>query len=75
MLTNRIRELRIARGLGLRALAREVAIDAGQLKKVEDGKVGLGDARKLRLAQYFDVSVADLFFQPAVESQETVAAR
>jgi transcriptional regulator with XRE-family HTH domain len=70
-LTNRLREYRQRRRVSLRTLSEEVGIDFGQLSKIETGLVGTSDERKVRLAEYFSVSVADLFFQPSVEEIST----
>jgi transcriptional regulator with XRE-family HTH domain len=72
---NRLRELREARGEGLRECASVVGIDPAQLSKVERGIVGCSDEMKVTIAQHFGVSVGALFFPSCVENMETEVAR
>ena len=66
VLTNRVRELRLARGASLADVANAIGMDRAQLHRVERGIAGCADEKKLLLAEYFGVGVADLFFQRSV---------
>lgn len=68
---NRVREYRLREGLTLRELSAHTGIDFGQLSKIETGAGGASDARKVRLAEFFNVSVGELFFPQSVETNST----
>lgn len=67
MLGNKVREFREARGESIRRLAAAVGMDPTNLSRLEAGRRGTSDATKLRIAEHFGVSVAEIFFQPAQE--------
>ena len=70
-LGNKLREIRVARGERLRAVAAAVEIDPTQLSKVERGYVGCSDEMKVKLAAHFGVAIGALFFQPVVDLRST----
>jgi transcriptional regulator with XRE-family HTH domain len=60
MAQNRIKQLRLERGLTLKELAEEIGITDGHLSRAETGKRGL-QAKKLELlARFFKVPVGEL---------------
>lgn len=67
MLGNKVREFREARGESIRGLAAAVGMDPTNLSRLEAGRRSTSDATKLRIAEYFGVSVAEIFFQPTQE--------
>ena len=54
---NRIRELRTSRGLSLAVLAAELGVHESTVSRWESGESGVPDRQKVRLADFFDVSV------------------
>ncbi len=66
MLGERLRELRQARGLSLRALAEQAGVSAGLLSQIERGLVDPSLATLRSLADVFGESVARLFEEPEV---------
>jgi len=63
VLGNRVREFRERRREGLRPVATAAGMALSHLSKLERGLASCGDETKLRLAEHFGVSVAELFFQ------------
>ena len=57
----RVRELREARGMTLKALAREIDVNLAHLSNVEHGRYSLGFGRLEALAAALSCDVADLF--------------
>lgn len=70
-LGNNVRVFREARRESLRGLAAAVAMDPGNLSKIERGLRGCADEDKLRLARHFGVPVGQLFFQETVVLKTT----
>lgn len=65
MIGPRLRELREARGLSLRALAASSGVSAALLSQVENGRTEPSVATLRKLATVFDAEVAELFHEPA----------
>jgi transcriptional regulator with XRE-family HTH domain len=61
MIGTRLRELRAARGLSLRALAAEIGVSPTLLSQVERGVTEPSLSTLRRLAEVYKVSIADLF--------------
>lgn len=53
----KLKEIRVARGISLRALAAEVGIHFGSLSKIENGKEGCSSETLTRLAMALDTDV------------------
>lgn len=61
---NRIRAERTAQDIGLNELARLADMDPGNLSRIENGKQGVGDDLRMRLANALGKRVEDLFSYP-----------
>ncbi|UFU03177.1 helix-turn-helix domain-containing protein [Ruania suaedae] len=64
MIGDRLRELRRARQLTLRALAEATGLSAALLSQIENGKTDPSVETLRRLAKVFDSDLADLFREP-----------
>jgi transcriptional regulator with XRE-family HTH domain len=63
-LGHRVRELRTAKGLSMRAFAAQVEVTSGFVSQLESAKVMPSVATLVRLASVLDVRVGDLFDAP-----------
>lgn len=61
VLANQVRFLRLARGWTLEVGAEKMTIDMRHLQKIEAGEVNVTLATLVRVAEAFDVPLADLF--------------
>lgn len=64
----RLQELRIERGLSVRALAQKAGVDPGHLSKFENGLAGIADEGRLRIASAIGVRVEDIWAYPEQEA-------
>ena len=58
----RLRELRLARGISAAALADEIGITESAIFFYEAGERTPRDDKKIAIAKFFGVSVAEIFF-------------
>ena len=58
---NRVRELRIRRGLSQQALGEKVGVSFQQIQKYERGTNRMGSSRLVQIADVLDVPVASFF--------------
>jgi transcriptional regulator with XRE-family HTH domain len=63
MTHNRIKQLRLERGLSLKELAQEIGITDSHLSRVETGKRGLHSPKLVELARFFNVPVGEIMSQ------------
>ena len=71
----RVRELRSARALTLRALAARLEVSPATMSAIENGKTGVSAQRVARLAQELGVPVQRMFGQAGMETPATPDAR
>ena len=64
MIGERLRELRLARGMTLRALAEASGLSTALLSQIENGRTDPSVASMRKLAEVFDAQVASLFNDP-----------
>jgi transcriptional regulator with XRE-family HTH domain len=64
MLGDRLRDLRLQRGMTLRALAADADVSAALLSQIENGTTDPSMSTLRKLARVFDASVAALFSEP-----------
>ena len=61
-MTTKLRELRLKRGLSQKAVAEKLQISPSMLAMMELGDRRGGDSTKVKLANFYGVSVESLFF-------------
>lgn len=71
----RVRELRTARGLTLRALAARLEVSPATMSAIENGKTGVSAQRVARLAEELGVPVQRMFGRADMETPSTRDAR
>jgi AcrR family transcriptional regulator len=71
----RVRELRGARALTLRALAARLEVSPATMSAIENGKTGVSAQRVARLAEELGVPVQRMFGHAGMETPPTVDAR
>lgn len=66
----RIRELRKAQGLSTNRLARLADIDPSHLWQAENGRAGVGDELRMRIAAALGVRVEEIWIYPDTSTRE-----